>query len=651
MKLGLLPLFRPESFSQGNFTATGLEYFSANALGEVAGFIQASFPEIQLCMRLALNEMLRLKPDLVILWATSSAFGQVQALAESFKTYLGIQVWLAGPHISYLPQSLPPDVDLGIIGEVELPLQQLLSIFLKQADAGPMHYRRVPGIIYQSKGRIYSGSPAQILPSLSQLPQPNYRLFLDLPGFSAPVIRSARVSDNLITALAYPPSRKIRLLHPEHLCQQISQIGENYRFLYKSFPFPPEHLHLLSPVFIPDYQFVQHRQRLEALIPLYLERNLHRQVFLIPNLTPELIQPDLIKLLKIINTRKIMLLLGPFGHTHPLLANTNPDQLEQALLLCKEHQIGVIGTLFLNPEVSTNRRQLAQTYLFVRDYLHYFEKLHVTALGVFPGTPVWEQFAAKTRPDAQALADFPWASLDWEKFSSNLPLYHTHLDRQSLGEVYQAFRHLTLIQDKISQPLQEDTFIQSRERLVKQFAKQYLKAEERILEAPLLPEIALKPLLPDYQIEQLEIRNGELKGKPSAAVDMIILSGTLTALKDPAASLKQLMQWLKPGGRVYIHWLNPLNLPTLVNFLKWQAKHSRASQPNLKYIKEEEMKALLKDCGLEVIETDYTIMEGVEAARSTVETLAARLEYHASMRIPQHMLYVSEIKILAKNRS
>ena len=651
MKLGLLPLFKPESFGANGFSATGMEYFSANALAEIIGFVQTQFPQIKIILKLALAEMLSRKPDLVLLWSTSSCFGQVQPTAESLKVYLGVQVWLAGPHISYLPQSLPKDVDLGIIGEVELPLQQLLNLWLKQRDAGPMQYRRVPGIIYQSRGRVYSGSPAQIVPQLSQLPQPNYRAFLGLPGFSAPIVRSARSSENLLTALAFPPSRKLRLQHPEHLCKQFEQIAENYAMLYQPFPFPKEYLHYICPVFIPDYQFLLHRQRLEALVPSYLARNLHTKMFLIPNLPPEAVSAELFALLKSINTRKVLLLMGPFGHRNPLLPAWTPEQLETTLELCQQYKIGVLGSLFLNPDVGTTRRQLAQTYLQFRELAPYFEKLHASVIGPTPGTPAFEQYLAKHKPDADALTVFPWASLDGDTFSPNMPLFHTSLERRDLQEIHFAFTQLAKRHEHMLDPLKEDMMAQARYRLVHEFLYHYWQPGERILEVPVWPEAALKPVVPNLGVDQILIRKGRLSGSPPQQADLIVLSASLNALRDPEAALAQLKSWLKPGGRMVLNLLNPLQVATLTGFLSWEPDQSSAKNRILKYIKPEELEAMLARSGLELVNSEYTIMEGVETIRPTVETLAARLEYHGSLRIPQHLLYVSEIKMLVRNRS
>lgn len=655
MKLGLLPLFRPESFTKDGFTASGLEYFSANALAEIAGFVEAQFPTIRVVTRLALNELLRDKPDIVLLWTTSACFWQVQPTAESLKTYLDVPVWLAGPHISYVPQSLPAEVDIAILGEVELPLQQLLAIFLKQPEAGPMQYRKVPGILYQSKGRIYSGTPAQVLPSLSQLPAPKFSMLLDLKGFAAPVLRSARVTDSLVTALAYPLSRKPRPLSPEQICTQVGQMAELFPVVFRDLPLTREQLMYLSMVFVPDYYFTLNRARLEALVPIYRERQLHRRLMLIPNLPAEAFSQETLLLLRALNTRKVLLQFGPFGHQNPLLPAWTPEALDRALTLCQRFQIGVLGTLYLNPDVGTSRRQLAQTYLFLRDRIERFESLQISPLGAYPGTVVWDQFVARTKPDSAALGRFPWGGLDLEKLSPDLPLHHSQLERYGLTEIFWAFKRMSSLQAGVAQPMTEDIFDSVKQQLVGEFLKRYIRPGERLLEVPLNPQSSIHsvlPNLPALPIHQLEVRAGRMTGTPpTEPVDLILLAGTLNGLRDPEAELRRLKAWLKPEGRVMVHWLNPLHIHNLIGLLRWGVRNNTGQSPILRHIKLEEMEDLLRRCGLEPIETDYTIMEGIEAVRPTVEALANRLEHHGDLRIPQHMLYVSEIKMLARNRS
>jgi len=651
MKLGLLPLFKPESFTKESFNASGLEYFSAHALGEVVAFVQAHFSEVQPFVCLNLQQLLQQKPDIVMLWATSPCFGLATSMAENIKTYLDIPVWLAGPHISYLPQSLPEYVDLGIIGEVELPLKHLLAIFLKQPQAGPAQYRRVPGIVYQSQGRMYSGSPAQLIADLNSLPDPNYRLFLDFPGFTAPVVRSARVADNLLTTLAYAPSRKERHLSPAKICTQLEQIAANYAFLFQSVPIPPEQRAHYCPVFIADQQLFKYPDRLLALKAEIERRGLQKSMFFIMSACPEQLNPELIMVLKFMNVRKLMFHLAPFGHQNPLFSQLQPQKLSAALRLCRRYQIDVVGFFCLNPEPGTTRQQLADTYLYLQSHYFEFERLQFSLLGPFPGLSHWEHYAKKYKPDAQALERFPWHSLDWDQLSPDLPLLHQELEPESFKQIYHRFRRLgDLCQETIS-PREADEQRWNQALLAQMVSLQYLSPQARVLEVLLQPQTELRPFIQlEHPISQIQIVNGALSGAlPTEPLDMILLVGSLNGLKDPRDSLQKLKQKLKADGQMYIQALNPLCVHALLKFLNWPAKRSQQHYRVLKWLKPEFLEQMLISCGMEIVKTDYTIIKDVEKVRPVVETLVNRLEHYGSVRIPQHLLYISEIKILARN--
>ena len=652
MKLGLLPLFKPESFSKKTFTASGLEYFSANALAEIVAFVNQQLPTIQTVIKITLSEMLDQQPDIVLLWSTSACFGLVDSISENLKTYLDIPVWLAGPHISYLPQSLPEHTDLGIIGEVEWALLNLLKLVLKDPQAGAMQYRHVPGIVYQSRGRMYSGAPAQEIPNLNQLPLPNYRLFLDLPGFSAPVIRSARINDSFLTSLAYPPSRKSRFLSTEQICLQMEQIDQNYDYLFRAYSLPKEQQHHLRPVFIPDYQLFYHPQRMEALHKDMRARNLHKKLFLIMNVPPECLNAKMLQMLQEMNVRKLMIALGPFGHHNPLFSKCPPEALAKALNLCMERQMGLIGHFILNPDVGTTRTQLAQSYQFLKKWHRAFEILQISVVGPIPGTPIWDAYMQRHKPSGEALQHFPWHSLDTEKSSPDLPLFHSHLRAQDLHEIHQAFLGIKSGKKEFLQPLTQDMHNWSKASLVNTFNQTYLKEGDRILEIVHSTDTAIKPYLqPYYAIDQRFVSQGKVIGPvPQEPASIILFIGSLNSLRNPLKALQEHTQYLAADGRVYIQIINPLFMRCIDRFLQWHIEQSENSYPILKFIKEEELKHMLEQSGLELLQIDYTLMDNIEAVRPSVENLAKRLEHFGPIQIPQHMLYVSEIKMLARNR-
>ncbi len=654
MKLGFLPLFKPESFQESSFSASGLDYFSAHLIGELIALIHEQVPEVQAFIQLSMGTMLKRSPDAVVIWATSPCFGQVASLAENLKTYLDTPIWLAGPHISYLPNSLPESVDAGIIGEADLPLLALVKAYLQHGNKlGSIQYRKIAGLIYQSRGRMYSGTPAQEAPNLNRLPIPEYQHLQSIQGFSAPIVRTSRINDTLITTLAYPPTRKPRLLHPEHICTQIENIVANYKKLLAGYAVAPEQARYLRPVFIPDFQFVLQKKRLIALQSEILKRKLHLECLFIVHLPPEAINDENLKILKSISVSKIALSLGPFGHQSSLLPTCTPDFLKRALELCRHFHIGVVGQLFLNPEVNTRPAQLAKTYRFFRDEIQGFERMHVSVLAPYPGTPLWDHYQSKLRLKQEDLAHVPWDSFDWEHFSPSLPLANTHLDRQYLSEAYHSFKKLFDNNNSptLKSPINEDLSLLTKAVNAQQFSELYLKKEDRVLEVVAHPDLMVKPFL-FQSVEQIFVKAGQLSGPaPQEPIDLAFMLGSLNCLRDPEAGLEQIAKYLAPEGRIYIIIPNPSFLGSISQILKWKGEHSSPQNKILKFITPEHLKQMLEKYGFTLVKQDYTIMEEVEAIRPTVETLANAIEKYGSQRIPQDVLYVNEIKMLAAKRT
>lgn len=652
MKLGFLPLFKPESFQENSFHASGLDYFSAHLIGELIAWVHEQVPEIQCFVQLSLGTMLKRSPDIVVIWSTSPCFGQVASLAENLKTYLDIPIWLGGPHISYLPNSLPDSVDVGILGEAEMPLLALLKAYLSQGDKlGPVHYRKIAGLIYQSRGRMYSGSPAQEVPNINRLPTPEFQHLQSIQGFSAPIVRTSRINDTLITALAYPPTRKPRLLHPEQICNQIEQVIANYKKLLVAYQVPANQARYLRPIFIPDFQFVLQKKRLEALRNEILKRRLHVDCFFIVHLPPDAITDELLKTLKGISVSKIALSLGPLGHQSPLLPPCSASTIKRAIALCQHYHIGLMGQLFLNPEVNTRRRQLAQTYRFFAEEIHGFERLHVSVLGPFPGTALWEHYQAQSRLKQTDLAHVPWDSFDWEHLSTSLPLAHTELDRPYLTEAYHRFKKLFDTNKSFKSPIKEDLDLFAKAITAQQFSEVYLNKTDRVLEVVASHELVMQPFL-FQSVEQIFVKAGKLSGSaPQQPVNLIFLLGVLNCLRDPDTALAKLSSYLAPEGRLYISIANPLFLGNISQILKWKGVQSSVHNKILKFIKPEQVIQMLEKHGFVLINQDYTIMEEVEAVRPTVETLANAMDKYGSLRIPQDALYVNEIKMLAAKRT
>jgi len=657
LKLAFFPLFHPSNFEGNGFQGTGLDYLSAYYLTGLIPFLEKQFPQLQICLEITLPRIMVQRPDLVIIWSTTPSFGQVDRVAEVIKQNLEVPIILAGPHISHLPQSLPTHVDIGLLGEPEIPLNQLLPIFIKDPNAGPIKYGKVPGLIYQSRGRIYSGSPTKIVQNIDQLPLPRHNLFHNLPGRSVPVITTSRGPNSLISLLTQPPAAKVRLFSAERTLEELSQVARDYRQLYRNWPLPENLLSFIFPVYIADEAFLSHPERFQAICEGILSRGLDKMVFFMVSAFPDQLTRENCQWLQRINTRKVIMPFASFSKRDtPLFPGSNPQAIQMALDHCDTFQMGVLGSYLLNPLGESSRAEMARTYWYLWEKRNRFDKLQAIYLPPMPGTPLWEPYQLKHKLKGDDLEHQPWHQFDPERYSPTGPFLNRSLDNLGFQAIMQKCLALAADQGQIADeekaPMKQEQARQAHIHSAKVVQKKYLQPDSDILDVLLEPGFAIAPYLPpDYcRVQNMEIQGGELIGKALRPVDMILMRGSLSCLKKPAEELKKLTQWLKPNGKMLISILNTQNIAFILRTLNWELERSRYPYKLIKYYSEQTLRALLQTQGLEILDTEYTIMNNIQGFRDSAEGFMKRVQTFWPVPMTSERLYIIEICMLVKKK-
>lgn len=654
MKLGLLPLFVPDQAHESpqSLVFGRLSFFSAVLLSELKAFLAQKLPSIQCETLFTLSDALKYQPDLVLIFSNSCDFAGVADWADNLKASLMCPVWLAGSHISHLPQSLPDTVDLGILGELELPVLQLLKMAIHVGGAHgltPQMYRKVPGVIYQSQGRMYSGAPAQEIPDLKTLPSPDLTAFRSLPAYFAASLRTSRMNDSLFAQMAWPMTRKPRLYSVDYVCNSMVNIVHHYQRYFAQYRLSPQVFRQVCSVFITDYQFVLHQKRLRSIVEKMRALYLHHVCFLTVHMPVRAVTEETLLLLKSVNLQKVILSFGPFEHQEPLLPPCTAADLDRALALLKRFRVGVVGHFFINPEAKTSRQQIFSTYVYLKANSYLFESLSHTVLGATPGLSLWEATAAHRKQYYTDLQRYPWASLAWESLKPTLPLAQKHLDFPFFKAVNKS---LDMLPTKpFTPPSHQEAILKNQAELVKEFAETYLFPEARILELVVDESLALKPFLKDYhEIHQMQVKLGQLHGTLPQPVDVLVSVASIQALRDPEKALKHALMGLKSGGVIYLSILNPMFMGFLAQVLKWPARQSVVGYQVLKWFTDTTLINMLQSLGLELIHFKHLPVDNIEKLRPSVEKLAKHFEEFGMQRISQYALYVQEINVLARKK-
>jgi radical SAM superfamily enzyme YgiQ (UPF0313 family) len=654
VKLLFLPFFHPSSFSQHAFQGVGTEFLSAYTLTTLHAFLAKHFPELELVMEITLPRLLAQRPDLVLLWSTTHCFGQVPAAAQMIKQNLEVPIILAGPHISHLPQSLPADVDIAILGEPEIPMHQLLTVFSKDLRAGPIKYGKIPGLIYQSRGRIYSGSPAKYIQNLEQLPLPRHNLLHALPGHSVPVIQVSRGSPFFLSLLTQPPAPRVRYFSPERTVAEIEQIVADYRHLYRNWPVPPEALASIFPIYIADEMFLAHPERMQAVCEGILQRKLHQAAFFMVSAFPAQLNEQIVAWLAKINVRKMILSFGSFSRVQvPWMPESRPEHLRQAIQLCHHFRIGLTGSYLVNPHLRTTRQEIARTYWFIKEHLQGFEQVQPVYLPPLPGTPLWEAYQQKYKPDP-AQPHFPWHLFDSERMQASSAFVHHTFTPETFYGMMQSIRtlsHPLPVSQQIERaPMNQDKLYQSQKIGARALEKKYLTPGMKILEILIDEHFSLQPYLLEtsYQFQRIAVSAGQLSEQPRAPVDLIVMQGAVSALRHPVAVLQSLKDWLLPGGKILISVPHAQNIAVLLQFFNSPFELNQYSARVLRYFSESSIRRVIQQAGLEIEAMEYTIMNKIQDFKEAAEGLLQRIKTFQSLPVSQERLYILEINLLVK---
>jgi len=226
--------------------------YLASALRDAFG--QSHF-EFRVVDRDVENTIRLFTPDIVAITAASPNFNRAVAYAKIAKQY-GLPVIMGGVHISALPSSLTGDMDVGIIGEGERTIVDLLHHFEDESGLHPDALNRVQGIVYKQDGTYVITPQRPPVTPLDQISMPA-RDLLTFPHMSIMTSRGCPYRCVFCSASCFWGG--IRFFSPEYVVHELTHILENYQV--------PDNI-----IIIWDELFIADTQRLRDIVNL-MEKN------------------------------------------------------------------------------------------------------------------------------------------------------------------------------------------------------------------------------------------------------------------------------------------------------------------------------------------------------------------------------------------
>jgi radical SAM superfamily enzyme YgiQ (UPF0313 family) len=403
MHVAFITAYDPNSPYQVSLPPLGIGYLSAYAKQQ-CWFVETSFHH-------TVEELVAAKPDIIAVSATSENFTHATNLATQAKDALGKPVILGGMHITSIPHALPKVYDLGVVGEGEQTLVDILRMYQERPNAGPEDFRKLKGVSYHENGQVAMTPSQDLIKEMDELPYPDRDLIdhgWKVPNWETVHLVSSRGCPYKCSFCSSSLHwKRFRFFSPEYVAREIEYLRNRYN---------PEILYFF------DDLFVGHIGRWREVVKLFRERRIHEGVRFRAYARVDLITEQMAEEFAELNFKYID--FGFESNSEKILkfltkTRVTPEVNQRAMDLMAKYNISVGGNFIIGSPPETIE-DMQETYDFAERNRDTIDRCSVGPLQPLPGTGVWNYAKMAGLVDEM---NFDWSRLgvsydtfSWDRF-------------------------------------------------------------------------------------------------------------------------------------------------------------------------------------------------------------------------------------------
>lgn len=351
--------------------------FDNLGIGYMSAVLKQKFPDIRigykrLGNRDKLSELLKVKenrPDLVGLSSVSQNYNEAIDFAKICRQF-NIPVIMGGVHISTLPKGLSKDMDVGVIGEAEETIVELMSNF---KGGKFINLDKIDGICYWHENELKINKPRSPIKNLDVLPFPDRDLF-KIDNSTVILITSRGCPFKCSFCSSAHFWGNVRFHSAEYVTKEVEFLIQKYK---------------PNRIMFSDDLFVGHRQRLREISRLFNEKNIPKKVRFTVQCRANIVDDELCKLMKSMNVTDI--LMGLENSSQPILTylknNVTVEHNKNAVQKLKKYGFNVKGLFIIGTPLDTKER-LEENLQFIKKYK--MDDFEISILTPHPATPIWD---------------------------------------------------------------------------------------------------------------------------------------------------------------------------------------------------------------------------------------------------------------------
>jgi len=368
MKLGLIQACNDKYFDYES-TPLGLLY--------IASYLKKQLDFHDIVIELEnIDDLISQKPDIVGISSYTVFFERALEISKKVKSTLGVPVIIGGPHITALPLSLPETCDIGVIGEGEETMRELMALYIKHKDFPRKELYKINGIVFsEGKDKIINPKRELINP-LDIIPYPARDLLKDTcltPGIITS--RGCPYRCNFCCPAGY--WREFRQFSSEYVTGELLEVVNSV----KGYPM----------IRINDDVFTANIPRLKEIHRFIVENKINEKVSFDVSIKANTFTEEVCELLKDINVARVF--YGPESGSDRVLEfykkNQTVEDNQRVIDLCVNYGFLVYASFILGAPVE-REEDVMMTYSFIEKNVGKLTFFDIGPLEALPGTEIWD---------------------------------------------------------------------------------------------------------------------------------------------------------------------------------------------------------------------------------------------------------------------
>ncbi len=384
-------------------------------------------------------------PDIIGISSIVIQYYTAVEYAKEIKKEFNIPVIIGGPQITCMPKFLDKIFDVGIMGEGEQTMLELMQLYQKDKEFNKNKLKNINGLVFYENDKLIITASRGLIEPLDKIPKPARHL-LDM---------EFHLKDKYVFGRSYGRGTHIMTIRGCHfkcLFCSISNLWKRLR--YNSAERVIDEIKELIDVYnvklihIYDTLFPVNRSRLRKVTELIEKEGISKKAKIGLFCRVDLIDDEICSLLKRMGV--IHIDFGIESGNQRILDLLNKKitikQIESAVFLCKKYGFSVGGTVMIGSPTETEEEML-NTLAFIKKLK--LDKFYFYTVTPFPGTPLYdycvehdllpkelnlESFKQQTNIDT------PFKKMKVEDISSNQQILLTkEVSPQKYVEIYNKF--------------------------------------------------------------------------------------------------------------------------------------------------------------------------------------------------------------------